>query len=252
MHATSALLRPWTPAAAVLPPRFHCPSPIGSGRRPFSSSPTPPWPAAPTQTPLVPSVPASPEIDPPPTAGSGSLQLKRAPPFDSYKLVAKLRESGLTEAQSVVMMEALIMATMDAQDASQTNLISTYRADLSGMKVQMNEKIFNASLKYDMQQKHTKEMLKGEVDGLKSDALVLKKSLEADTATFRSEMRMLLKTDLIGLQTQDRSFFQSQLDKEKALLIGELEKMENRLTRYLIGFVVSVGALVLAALRLLQ
>jgi len=166
--------------------------------------------------------------------------------------VAKLRESGLTEAQSVVMMEALIMATMDAQDASQTNLISTYRADLSGMKVQMNEKIFNASLKYDMQQKHTKEMLKGEVDGLKSDALVLKKSLEADTATFRSEMRMLLKTDLIGLQTQDRSFFQSQLDKEKALLIGELEKMENRLTRYLIGFVVSVGALVLAALRLLQ
>ena len=96
MHAPVALLRPWTPAAAVLP-CVHSSAPFV--RRPFSSSPTPPWPAAPTQTPLVPSVPASPESDPPSSVG-GSLQLKRAPPFDSYKLVAKLRESGLTESQS--------------------------------------------------------------------------------------------------------------------------------------------------------
>ena len=90
------------------------------------------------------------------------------------------------------MMEALIMATMDAQDASQTNLISTYRADLSGMKVQMNEKIFNASLKYDMQQKHTKEMLKGEVDAIKSDAMVLKKSLEVPLCLCRTSPPLTL------------------------------------------------------------
>jgi len=158
----------------------------------------------------------------------------------------------LSEPQAVVLMEALILATMDSQDASQTNLMSTYRADLSAMKVQMNEKIFNSSLKYDMQQKHLRDLMKSEIDALKSDALVLKKSLEADSATFRSEMRMIVKTDLMGLQTQDRAWFRSELEKEIALLKGELDQLENRLTRYLIGFVISAGALVLAAIRLLQ
>lgn len=158
----------------------------------------------------------------------------------------------MSEPQAVVLMEALILATMDSQDASQTNLMSTYRADLSAMKVQMNEKIFNSSLKYDMQQKHLRDLMKSEIDALKSDALVLKKSLEADSATFRSEMRMIVKTDLMGLQTQDRAWFRSELEKEIALLKGELDQLENRLTRYLIGFVISAGALVLAAIRLLQ
>jgi len=103
-----------------------------------------------------------------------------------------------------------------------------------------------------MQQKHLRDLMKSEIDALKSDALVLKKSLEADSATFRSEMRMIVKTDLMGLQTQDRAWFRSELEKEIALLKGELDQLENRLTRYLIGFVISAGALVLAAIRLLQ
>lgn len=154
-------------------------------------------------------------------------------------------------------MESLILATLEAQEANVAHLKSEFNAELSSLKIRLNadmsalktqydEKMFNNSLKYDMQQKHLKDNVKSELDTIKQDVAAQKKFTETDLKDVRSAS----KADLTTAQTNATVWFRSELDKEKANLRIELEQAENRLMKYIIGFFVSVGALLLTAVRL--
>jgi hypothetical protein len=170
------------------------------------------------------------------------------PPFNTFQLVYALRQNGLTEAQAVVLMDALCRVSMDAQEASKLALETTYRADLSALRVAVDgklaaieasstEKLFNAQLKQDMQSKHWREGLikdtQHEINALKAELAQQRTSAEHERVTLRKEL-------------------QAQMDKEKALATAEMEKSENKLMRLLVGFVVSASAIGLGAIRLLM
>ena len=116
------------------------------------------------------------------------------PPFNTYKLMKNLQSTGLTEKQAELLMQCLISATSDAMNTANTNLAT--KTDFSSLKVQLNEKIFNITLKYDLQQKHIREMFKSELDGLRSDSTFNTKNFESDFRIFQSDIKMSQKTDL--------------------------------------------------------
>lgn len=94
-------------------------------------------------------------------------------------------------------------------------------------------------------------MFKSEVEAMKLDLSGQKKTIEADFAAFRADIRMNQKTDLFALQQQV-----ARLEKEKeadqATIRSQLEQLENRLLRYFLTSVASLGALAMAAFRLLN
>jgi len=172
----------------------------------------------------------------------------RVPPFNTFQLVYDLRANGLSEAQAVVLMDALCRVSLDAQSASKTALETAYRADLGALRVTVDgkfaaidasitEKLFNAQLKTDMQSKHWREGVQKDVQhelhALKAELLQQRAAAESERLALRKEV-------------------QAQFDKEKALAQADLEKMENKLMRLLVGFVVSASAIGLGAIRLLM
>jgi len=113
------------------------------------------------------------------------------------------------------------------------------KSDFSSLNVQLSEKLFNSTLKYDLQQKHIREMFLREVEALKQDTTMLKKTVDSEMTLFKSEVKM----SLTALEKEKNS--------EKAFYRSEVEQLENRLIKYALGFIVSASALVLSAIRLM-
>ncbi len=145
-------------------------------------------------------------------------------------------------------MEALVAATGEALESTQTSLAS--KAELSALSMQLNEKIFNSTLKYDMQQKHSREMFKSEVDAVRADLSSQKKTIDSEFVAFKTEVKLNQKTEIFSLQTQ-LNILEKERNSEKAFYRSEVEQLENRLIKYALGFATSLGALVLTAARIM-
>ena len=146
-------------------------------------------------------------------------------------------------------MDALIAATSESLEATQSSLVT--KSEFAALRSAVNEKIFNNGLKYDLQQKHMREMFKSEVDAIRNDLSAQRKTMDADIAAFRSDIRMTQKTDLFALQHQLNKI-EKDRENEQTRYKSEHEALENRLIKYALSFVVSVFALVLTAIRLLN
>lgn len=196
----------------------------------------------PTQSALFtpPAAPASPPpVYIPPTNG--------IPMFNTYKLFDRLRSAGLTEAQSVILMDALVTATSEALASTHASLAT--KAELSNASVQMSEKMFNATLKYDMQQKHSREMFKSEVDATKSDMNTLRRSMDSELAAFKTEVKLFQKTEMLSMQSQ-LNIVEKEKSSERAFYKSEVEQLENRLIRYALALATSLSAVGLTAYRI--
>ncbi len=133
----------------------------------------------------------------------------------------------MTEAQAVILMDALCRVSLDAQEASHSQLQTTYRADLAAVRLSVeakfaaieastNEKIFNATLKTDMQSKHWRE---GQA-----------KDTAHELASVRAELNQQ-RTAAEAERVAMRKEMESRFDKEKALSLAEMEKMVRRRER---------------------
>ena len=97
------------------------------------------------------------------------------PLFDTHQLVATLKDSGFNESQSISIMNALVKAMNDMSTVNQTTQAT--KAEFTALHSEINEKMFNLTLKFDMQSKHIKEMNQKDFMSLKNDVVLLQKVL---------------------------------------------------------------------------
>lgn len=182
---------------------------------------------------------------------------KAQPPlFDTYAVVMELKLNGFSERQAVSVKEALDQAIRTSLSTKLASLAT--QAQLSNVEASLKESLFNFSLKYDMQQRHSKELLKADIAGLQVDNVANAKTVQADfqafrseSAAFRSEIRHLLKTD-ISLVEQQLLRLQKEVDAERADFKAAQGVLENKLIKYGMGVIFSLSATFLALLRLMN
>ena len=90
-------------------------------------------------------------------------------------------------------------------------------------KSELREQVFNNTLKFELGQKHTREMLDRDLQSLKSDLRELERQ---DFATLRDEITSVEKHHLERMAKEDEKF---------ATMYAELTKIENRFLSYAAG-----------------
>lgn len=167
--------------------------------------------------------------------------------FNTYDLVARLREGGMPEAQAVACMQAVASAMQEHEKNSSQHLVAM--TEFKEMSQELREQLFNASMKYDLQQKHLKDLYTGDLQALRSDFTSVSRTLSADFQAFRSDLKMTQKADLMLLQ-EKLTRLEKELDAEKGLAQSYAERLENRIIKYGLGTVATLCTLTLAAVRL--
>lgn len=174
-------------------------------------------------------------------------QGKRAPLFDTYALVTNLKAGGMPEHQAVNLLEALIAVTEQANEANLATLAT--KAEFSALGSQLNEKLFNSTLKYDMQLKHIKELFEADLNSLRNDLTAAQRASESDFAAFKSDIRMNQKVEIAALQQQIVRL-EKEIENSKQYFKSEMEHLENKLVKLGIYSLFTIITLVLTILRL--
>jgi len=176
------------------------------------------------------------------------------PLFDTYAVVMELKLNGFSERQAVSVKEALDQAIRTSLTTKLTTLAT--QSQLANAESALKESLFNFSLKYDMQQRHSKELLKADIEGLKVDTTANSKTVQADfqafrseNSAFRSEIRHLLRTDL-SLLEQQLLRLAKDVDAKDADTKAQLGQLENKLIKYGMAVLFSVFGSVVAVARL--
>lgn len=171
----------------------------------------------------------------------------KTPLFDTLKVVTVLKAHGLTEAQAIAISQALVVATDQSHEITAATLAS--KAELATLSSQLNEKVFNSTLKHDMQQKHIKDLFTADLMSIKSDMVSQNRAATSDFAAFKSDVQMKLKVELSSLQQQVLRA-EKEIENSRQFYRSEQEHLENRLIRIGGTALVSLIGIAITAMRL--
>ena len=161
---------------------------------------------------------------------------ERLIPIDTYELVRNLRTQGFSESQSVAIVETL--ANVMSKSIATQNEMTPTRADVHDIEVALKEQIFNNKLRFDLSDKHLRELITSEMSHVRDDLRNLSRTNEADFATHTSDM----KREVLELAKD--------FETKNSILKVEIEHLENRLIKYLLGLVSSLIIVCAALARL--
>ena len=141
--------------------------------------------------------------------------------FDTHRAFLALQEAGFTKSKS----EAILEVLKGSLKENETNMMRDYvtMKELLDAKSELREQVFNNTLKFELGQKHTREMLDRDLQSLKSDLRELERQ---DFATLRDEITSVEKHHLERMAKEDEKF---------ATMYAELTKIENRFLSYAAG-----------------
>lgn len=117
------------------------------------------------------------------------------------------------------------------------------------MQTQLNEKLFNQSFKSETAAKHTRDMVKSEIDALRADVVSRSRTNEADFNAFRSEMRVELRRELNDLSSKLANV-EKALESGLATVRTEFERSQTNKMRWAFGVVLSMTTVVFGAYRI--
>jgi hypothetical protein len=105
--------------------------------------------------------------------------------------VSTLKESGFSESQAAAVMNALVLAMSESQKVNQQTQAT--KVEFTALQSEMNEKVFNLTLKFDMQSKHIREMSAKDFNALKNDVVLLQKTSQTDLSALKTELTLAEK-----------------------------------------------------------
>jgi len=108
--------------------------------------------------------------------------------FDTHALVQRLEGAGYGRQRATALMEAISSAVCES-DAARAGVVAT-KPELLELKGELGEKVFNATLKFDIAQRHLREIVDKDLQNLKSE---LRAAERADSAEMRAEIGSLEK-----------------------------------------------------------
>ncbi|KAG6622456.1 NADH dehydrogenase [Phytophthora cinnamomi] len=156
--------------------------------------------------------------------------------FDTHNVVTSLQERGFTVDQSEAILQVMKDAMADSLEA-QSRILAT-KSEHVELKAELSERVFNSTLKFDIAQRHSRELLERDFNTLKQDIRMLEK---IDFDKIRMEIAELEKKFLLQKQAEDETLNELRLS---------MEKVEKRMLQYAVGFAGTIMAVGAALLRL--
>ncbi|DBA00992.1 TPA: hypothetical protein N0F65_006253 [Lagenidium giganteum] len=163
-------------------------------------------------------------------AGPTSLQ------FDTHRVVKKLQNKGFAPEQAEAILEVIKDSMAESLDA-QSRVLAT-KSEHVELKAELSERVFNSTLKFDIAQRHMRELLERDFNNLKQDIRMLEKM---DFDKIRVEIAELEKKFLLQKQAEDATLNDLRLS---------MEKVEKRMLQYAVGFASTIMAVGAAITRL--
>lgn len=156
--------------------------------------------------------------------------------FDTHHVVKSLQEKGFSVAQSEAILDVMKDAMADSLVA-QARILAT-KSEHVELKAELSERVFNSTLKFDIAQRHSRELLERDFNTLKQDIRMLEK---IDFDKIRMEIAELEKKFLLQKQAEDETLNELRLS---------MEKVEKRMLQYAVGFAGTIMAVGAALMRL--
>ncbi|KAH7477071.1 uncharacterized protein KRP23_7744 [Phytophthora ramorum] len=156
--------------------------------------------------------------------------------FDTHHVVKSLQEKGFTVDQSESILQVMKDAMADSLEA-QSRILAT-KSEHVELKAELSERVFNSTLKFDIAQRHSRELLERDFNTLKQDIRMLEK---IDFDKIRMEIAELEKKFLLQKQAEDETLNELRLS---------MEKVEKRMLQYAVGFAGTIMAVGAALMRL--
>ncbi|ETI50186.1 hypothetical protein, variant [Phytophthora nicotianae CJ01A1] len=156
--------------------------------------------------------------------------------FDTHNVVKSLQDKGFSPDQSEAILQVMKDAMADSLEA-QSRILAT-KSEHVELKAELSERVFNSTLKFDIAQRHSRELLERDFNTLKQDIRMLEK---IDFDKIRMEIAELEKKFLLQKQAEDETLNELRLS---------MEKVEKRMLQYAVGFAGTIMAVGAALLRL--
>uniref|UniRef100_K3WEB9 DUF1640 domain-containing protein n=1 Tax=Globisporangium ultimum (strain ATCC 200006 / CBS 805.95 / DAOM BR144) TaxID=431595 RepID=K3WEB9_GLOUD len=158
--------------------------------------------------------------------------------FDTHRVVKRLQEQGFSAEQSEAILDVMKDAMADSLDA-QSRILAT-KSEHVELKAELSERVFNSTLKFDIAQRHMRELLERDFNNLKQDIRMLEK---IDFDKIRVEIAEIEKKFLLQKQAEDETLNELRLS---------MEKVEKRMLQYAVGFAGTIMAVGAALMRLVM
>jgi hypothetical protein len=183
------------------------------------------------------STPAAAPLNIAPTAATGVV--KAAPPaasaaprsFDTYEFVAELEAAGLSRDQAVAIMRQVKAAVAEAT-AARSELLAT-KQDLLQLNSELGEKVYSASMRFEMAQRHSKEINLKDLQNLRADLIAAD---QKDSASMQRDLQDLDKAIMRRRELDETRF---------ASIQGEISAVERRILQYGVGTLFTMATLIL-------
>ncbi|KAG3091720.1 hypothetical protein PI124_g14889 [Phytophthora idaei] len=156
--------------------------------------------------------------------------------FDTHNVVKSLQGKGFSTDQSEAILQVMKDAMADSLEA-QARILAT-KSEHVELKAELSERVFNSTLKFDIAQRHSRELLERDFNTLKQDIRMLEK---IDFDKIRMEIAELEKKFLLQKQAEDETLNELRLS---------MEKVEKRMLQYAVGFAGTIMAVGAALMRL--
>ncbi|ETV76191.1 hypothetical protein, variant [Aphanomyces astaci] len=130
-------------------------------------------------------------------------------PFDSNRFVTQLQYQGFSVEQSEAVLDAL-RSTMKEALVSQDALLAT-KSEHVQLKSELTDRVFNSTLKFDIAQRHMRDLLERDFNNLKQDIRMIEKN---DFDKVRNEIVDMEKRFLMQKQITDRMVHKLHLANE--------------------------------------
>ncbi|KAJ0404600.1 hypothetical protein P43SY_005558 [Pythium insidiosum] len=168
-----------------------------------------------------------------------SLTTAATPPhFDTHHVVRRLQDHGFSPEQAEAILEVMKDSMAESLDA-QARVLAT-KSEHVELKAELSERVFNSTLKFDIAQRHMRELLERDFNNLKQDIRMLEKM---DFDKIRVEIAELEKKFLLQKQAEDETLNELRLS---------MEKVEKRMLQYAVGFAGTIMAVGAALMRLVM
>jgi len=165
-------------------------------------------------------------------------EVKYGAQLDTALMVREIEDKLLMDRERAEALVDILKITCEETVNLQRSVFST-KEEVVAFKAELQEKVFNATLKLDVSKKHMRELLEKDFQALKSDLSAMEKQ---DLISIKHDLNLMEKEFLQKLEERHDEVQQLHLD---------IERLEKRFIQYGMGFFLTLGTFAMAVMRIL-
>jgi len=177
---------------------------------------------------------------------SGSASSDSLPTIDMHRLAQQLQKKGFTPEQAVGVVAAVCDAAREAHFSDAVTIAS--KSEVNGFKNELSERMFNLTLKVELQQKAVREHFQQQIQSLRNDLTAFVATRDAERTSLHKGFVTVQSAEYAKLAA-DIKTLEAIIESKRENLAGDLKQMENRLLMYFLMFVAVSSGLTIVVLQ---